>query len=286
MEKQQYYQTQLAGITPYREDTEEVTSRRRLEQLKVELISLTKLYSEEYPDVKKFRAEITELEKTLTDIEKERKSNGRSPNNPAYINLAAQLAGVRTEIAYIHRKIEALNQTANEFRQRISATPKVEETYNALIAERNTAKAKHNDLMQKIMEAQVAHGLEKDQKGERFTLIDPARLPEKPYKPNRRAIIIIGVILGIGAGIGFAALREFSDDAIRKPTDLERIINFPVLAAIPTIVTGKDILRRRLKRVALVGGTLGVIILGVAVFHFFIMDLDIFWAKLMRRFAI
>ena len=136
------------------------------------------------------------------------------------------------------------------------------------------------------MEAQVAAGLEKDQKGERFTLIDPARFPEKPYKPKRVAIMLIGFVLGIGFGIGVAALREYSDDAIRQVDQLERITNFPVLAAIPTILTGKDILRRRLKRVALVGGTLGVIVLGVTVFHYLIMDLDIFWAKLMRRIPI
>jgi succinoglycan biosynthesis transport protein ExoP len=285
-ENEQYYLTQLASIEPYINDEEESTSRRRLEELKVELVHLTKRFSDEYPDVKKTRAEIAELEKTLAAIERNRKSKGQPPDNPAYINLAAQLASTRSEIASTNRSIETLQQSSDEFRRRISATPNVEEAYNAMLAERSNTQAKYNDLMQKLMEARVAQGLEKEQKGERFTLIDPARLPEKPYKPNRLAIILIGFVLGSGAGIGLAALREFSDDAVRKVEQLERATKFPVLAGIPQILTNKDIIRRRWKRIALAGGAACVIAAGVLVFHFVVMDLNIFWAKLMRRLAI
>jgi capsular polysaccharide biosynthesis protein len=72
--------------------------------------------------------------------------------------------------------------------------------------------------MKKFMEARVAHGLEKGQMGERFTLIDPARLPEKPVRPNRPAILLIGLFLGIGAGVGTASLQRLliSRRAVRK----------------------------------------------------------------------
>jgi polysaccharide chain length determinant protein (PEP-CTERM system associated) len=285
-ENEQYHMTQLASIDPYINDEEETTSKRRLEELKVELVHLTKRFSDEYPDVKKTRAEIADLERQLTRIDRKRKAKGEPPDNPAYINLSAQLASTRTEIDSINRRIEALQLSTNEFRRRISATPKVEEAYNALVSERENTQAKYNDLMQKHMEARVAQGMEKEQKGERFTLIDPARLPEKPFKPNRLAIILIGLVLGIGAGIGVAALREFSDEAVRKVDQLERMTNFPVLAGIPAIVTKQDIRRKRLKRFAWATGSLGFIVGAVLVFHFFVMDLDVFWAKLMRRFAI
>jgi polysaccharide chain length determinant protein (PEP-CTERM system associated) len=285
-ENEQYYLTQLASIEPYTNDEEMASSRRRLEELKIELVHLTKRFSDEYPDVKKTRAEIADLEQKVAGIEGKRKSKGEPPDNPAYINLSAQLASTRAEIVSTRRKIKTLERSANEFRRRMSATPRVEEAHNTLIGERENTQAQYNDLMQKHMEARVAQGLEKEQKGERFTLIDPARLPEKPFKPNRMAIILIGLMLGIGAGIGVAALREFSDDAVRKIDQLERITNFPVLAGIPPIVTQQDIRRQRLKRFALATGSLGVIVGSVLIFHYFVMDLDIFWAKLMRRLAI
>jgi hypothetical protein len=58
------------------------------------------------------------------------------------------------------------------------------------------------------------------------------------------------------------------------------------LAGIPPIITKKDIRRKRLKRFAWATGSLGIIVGAVLVFHFFVMDLDVFWARLMRRLAI
>ncbi|MFL7867904.1 MAG: GNVR domain-containing protein, partial [Anaerolineales bacterium] len=137
-----------------------------------------------------------------------------------------------------------------------------------------------------LMEARVSQGLETEQKGERFTLIDPARLPEKPYKPNRLAILLIGAVLGIGAGIGFAALREFSDTSVRSIEQLTTATSFPVLATIPVIVTEREISRQRVKRFAWVVGIVLVLIAGVAAFHFQVMDLNVFWAKFVRHMAI
>jgi len=129
----------------------------------------------------------------------------------------------------------------------------VEEGYKNLLVERNNTQLKYDDLMKKFMEAKVAHGLEKGQMGERFTLIDPARLPEKPVKPNRPAILLIGLVLGIGAGVGTASLQETTDKSARSPEDLAKKFPFPVLAEIPEIITLQDE-RRRKKRLKIIAG--------------------------------
>jgi polysaccharide biosynthesis transport protein len=66
-------------------------------------------------------------------------------------------------------------------------------------------------------------------------LIEPPLLPEKPSKPNRLAIILIGIVLGIGAGVGTAAMLEFSDQSIRSPEALSRLTSSLVLVTIPEI---------------------------------------------------
>ena len=66
----------------------------------------------------------------------------------------------------------------------------------------------------------------------------------------------------------------------------ERVRGFPVLAGIPPIITRADIVRKRWKRVALATGTIGVIVAGIVVFHLMVMDLNVFWAKLMRKLPI
>ena len=71
--------------------------------------------------------------------------------------------------------------------------------------------------MKRVMEAKVSQGLEKEQMGEKFTLIDPARLPEKPVKPNVPAVLLIGLFLGIGAGVGNVSLKEAGDQSVEAP---------------------------------------------------------------------
>jgi capsular polysaccharide biosynthesis protein len=133
------------------------------------------------------------------------------------------------------------------------------------------------------MEAKVAQGLEKEQKGERFTLIDPARLPEKPYKPNRMAIMLIGFVLSIGAGVGWASLKEFNDQSIRDADSLTLATSFPVLAVIPEIVTKQDTRRVSNKRIVIIITLILIVIAGLTAFHYLIMDFNVFWAKLMRK---
>ena len=172
------------------------------------------------------------------------------------------------------------------YRRRIEAAPGVEEGYRILIGERNNLQIKYDDLMKKHMETKIASGMEKGQLGERFTLIDPARMPEKPVSPNMPAILFIGLFLGIGSGVGVASLREYSDQSVRSGEALTQATGFPVLVSIPEITTPQDIVRKKTRRRIWIFSTILLVVLGVVLFHFFIMDLEVFWARLMRKLAI
>ena len=255
--------------------------KSRLEQLKLELTHMETKFSPIHPDVIKTKAEIAELEKKV-NAEPETK-NMPLPDNPAYITMTSQIGGLRSEIDSTKRQLKELEAKAEKLRRRIKITPNVEEKYNALISERNTLQAKYDDLSRKLMEAKVAYGLEKEQKGERFTLIDAARLPEKPFKPNRLAIILIGFVLALGAGVGVASIKEFSDRTVRKSETLVSITSFPVIAGIPEIITAKDIARKRRNCLIAVFGCIVIVAASVAAFHFWVMDLNVCWAKVVRR---
>lgn len=263
---------------------------KRLEFLEVQLISLETRYSAEYPDVVKTTAEIDIIKNRLdaagVDYNRKRRDEEERPENPAYISLAAQLGGVQSEIETINRQMANLEGAALGYKQRIAGTPNVEETYNALLSRQANTRLKFNDLRQKTMEAEVAQGLEKEQKGERFTLIDPARMPEKPFKPNRLAIVLIGIVLGLGAGVGWAALREFTDDAVQNAEALTHNTGFPVLSGIPAIITPAETFHQQKMRRIKIIAAIAAIPVAIVIFHFFIMDLDIFWAKIMRRLSL
>jgi len=83
--------------------------------------------------------------------------------------------------------------------------------------------------------------------------------------------------------VGAASLHEFSDQSVYKVEALFSATSFPVLAEIPEITNARDIELKNKKRLALILGIILLCMAGVILFHFFIMDLNIFWAKLMRK---
>jgi len=178
-----------------------------------------------------------------------------------------------------------LFQKRDNMHKRIGASPRVEEGYKRLLMERNNLQLKFDDLSKKFMEARVAHGLEKEQMGERFTLIDAARLPEKPISPNIPAIILIGLVFGVGGGCAAAALKDMSDQSVYSSEDLFRATGLQVLGVIPEIDTPKQRTRQRFRLQMVLASLIIFLIVAVAIFHFFIMDLDVLWARLGRRFS-
>lgn len=276
-QKEGYLQTELVSIP-----SETVSQEKaNLKELRTLLVDLRSRFSEEYPDVIKTKAALAELEKHL-------KAQGAVseavPDNPAYVTLSSQLAGTRSEIESVKRQLSELYLKRDSYRGRLEATPRVEEGYKNLAAERNNLQAKYDDLTKKSMDANVAHGLEKGQLGERFSVVDAARLPEKPVSPNIPAILLVGLILGCGSGVGLAALTESSDQSVRSSEALARATSFPVLAGIPEIVTRRDLAGRKRRRNLVAAGCLLALALGLLSFNFFVMDLDVLWARALRRF--
>ena len=286
--RREYLQVELSGTAErILAEADIVDShQKQLENLKLQLAVITKQFSDEYPDVRRLRTQIGELERKIEE-EKTAEENPKNPvsAHPSYIALTAQMAGVEQEIKSVQTQIADLNRRAEMFRKRIAESIRLEEEYRELMVARDSTRAKYNDLMSKLMEARVAHGMEKEQKAERFALIEAPRVAQKPHKPNRMAILLIGLVLGAGAGVGVAALREFSDDRLYRFEALAAATGFPVLAGIPEIVSTADRRRRWFKRLAVAGGVAGLAAAGMFGFHYFVMPLDLFWTRVLDKLA-
>lgn len=285
-EREGFLSAQMAGVSPRLED---VTGRNsdveRLKELRLQLAALRERYTEAYPDVAILKAQIAELQQHSSGTGASLLGRGGQPDNPAFITLSSQLASTRADIQMVKKQIETMEQRASEYRKRVEETPRVEGDYLALVSHRNALQGKFNDLTSKYQEAKVAQELERDQKGERFTLIEPARLPEQPLKPNRLAICLVGAVLAFGVGVGTASVRELTDQSVKNADLLAALIKAPVLATIPRIITLEEQMRQRKQR--LVAGVALVILLCVAaaLIHLFVLDFDVLWAKIMRRVA-
>jgi polysaccharide biosynthesis transport protein len=254
--------------------------RQKLTQLQAELAEKQGKYSDLHPEVKKLKNEIALLEKTPESVGPRKRING--PENPAYISLTTQIQGAEAEIASIRTQKTGLQEKLQMYRQRLEEAPKVEQEYLALTRDYQNATAKHQEVMNKILEARISEGMEEHQKGEKFTLIDPASFPDKPVSPKRLLILLAGVIMSLGAGVGTVALAEHLDHSVKSSDELARLTGLPVLGSIIRMQTSEDIARARRHRQVIWGVTGLSIVIGLALFHFFYLDLWVLTARLLR----
>lgn len=86
---------------------------------------------------------------------------------------------------------------------------------------------------------------------EAVNVVDAANLPEGPVSPNRMKNAVIGGLLGFVIAAAILVIMLISDDTIKTPDDVERYLNFSVLASIPydeSIDTDKNKKKKKKKK--------------------------------------
>ena len=127
--------------------------------------------------------------------------------------------------------------------------PKEQEEWTKLQRDRNVYQQIYDQLLQKLENARVSKEIEITHKGETFRILDPAKLPLSPVKPDRLKMILLGIFLGIASGIGSVFGLEYFDHSFKDEDSVEASLKLPVLATIPKIITEADELSaKRLER--------------------------------------
>ena len=54
-----------------------------------------------------------------------------------------------------------------------------------------------------------------------ITIVGIGRIPDKPAKPYRMLIALIGIIAGLGAATGFLLIKDYFDDKVKTPDDIQ-----------------------------------------------------------------
>jgi polysaccharide chain length determinant protein (PEP-CTERM system associated) len=288
-ERKIYLQSELAQINPttdiYNSSGNRVMGTEdRLRALQTEYLALATRYTDNHPTLIKMKEEIEALEKELGAISS-KKSKTQS-DNPAYLQLETQLQAAETELASLKSIREEIKTRIKDFEERLMRSPQVEREYRHLTRDYDNALAKYQEVKAKQLEAQLAESLERERKGERFSLIEPPQLPEKPYKPNRAAILFLGFVFSIAAGFGNVVVRENMDQAVYGSKDVTAITKAPPLAVIPYIECSKDQQQRT------TGGTMAIssiLVAGALLLvsvHLFYKPLDVILYIVLRKLGI
>jgi uncharacterized protein involved in exopolysaccharide biosynthesis len=121
----------------------------------------------------------------------------------------------------------------NMYEGRVQRLPLREQEMSALTRDYDIAKNNYSSLLDKKIAAEMAGDLERRQKAERFTILDPARTPEKPAKPKRPVLYAMSILGSLGLGIVFAMGKGLSRDRLLGEWELPKDV--PILGRVPRI---------------------------------------------------
>ena len=85
----------------------------------------------------------------------------------------------------------SLQQKIAEYELRISKAPVVEREYSALTRNLQDARARLANAKAKWDQARTAVSIERAQKAQQFTLLEPPIAPVTPHSPNRIALLTV-----------------------------------------------------------------------------------------------
>ena len=264
--------------------TSDGSAVKELASLRAKLSEARERYSDTHPDVQRLQKNIAALEQSAAAAPRPAgggqaagsgAADASKPNNPAYLQLLAALDATASEARSLASSRNEMRQRARLYSARMEAAPMVQREYLDLSRDYENSLTKYRDIKGKELEAQVSEELEKDRKGERFSLLEPAQLPQKPFKPDRTAILLIGLALALGGGVGVGALREAMDFSIKGPRDLARKISLPILTQVPYLASEEDAKRKSIQKFAWIGVAVFALVVLLVIVHLAVTPLDV-----------
>jgi|WetSurMetagenome_2_1015567.scaffolds.fasta_scaffold01221_9 polysaccharide biosynthesis transport protein len=213
-----------------------------LPALKAEYTKLSAIYTESHPDLRALKRKIDALEQGSSTADAKNASN--NVTSLAVFKLQAKVDAVNARLDSLSQQKKMLREKIGENEHAMELTPSVAQGLEVLVRDRDSAQQKFDELRNKKMNAQIAQNLESENRSERFTLLEPPILPEKPYKPNRMQIFAIGFLLAIASAVGAVMFLESIDKRIYGVEAFTHVLGYRPLVVIPFLQTEEERARK------------------------------------------
>jgi len=181
---------------------------------------------------------IMEAEQNIIELSKK-----YGVNHPAMIKAYENLNGlkglqhqeIRSIIKTIKKDFELARLNEKNLKRSLELTKKdaikLNERfiqYNILKREVETNRSLYEALITKLKE----QGIIGEVQTINIWVLEEAKTPEFPYKPKKILNLLLGLILGIGGGIGFAFFMEYLDPTIKSADEIEEQLGLPTLGTV------------------------------------------------------
>ncbi|MDY6949987.1 MAG: GumC family protein [Thermodesulfobacteriota bacterium] len=183
--------------------------------LAIELKKSQRVYKAKHPQIVKIT---TKLEQTKKRFRTE---------------LQKVLLSLRSEHSVLATREKALEEALDKYETDALETNKKEAAYAILEREVKTNKELYNVMSTKVKESMISQGIETVN----IRLAEPASRPADPFKPKKMLNLVLALMGGLMGGIGLSFFREYLDQTVKTPEDLERHLGLPVLAVVQDVST-------------------------------------------------
>lgn len=203
-----------AGALPTVFDNHEMQELTlRLSDFQAQRAQLETTFTPDYPKLKQLQSEIDEAQQTL---DHERALGAKHIENDYF-------AAVRRE-SLLQQAFAGATNDANGIAEKSVQ-------YNILKREVDTNRGLYDGLLDRLKQAGIAGGL----KESNIRIVDAAVPPKKPTTPRVGLNLSLGLLVGLALGVGAAFLQEHFDNSLKTTEDVERILQLPALAMIPSV---------------------------------------------------
>src|SRR5713101_404659 len=168
-------------------------------------------YGPNFPKVQRLQSQLKELDAAA---DKEKKG---------------VIARLESEYREVRQREELLSQALDQQKAEVNQMSERMVQYGILKREAEANKALYDGLLTKLKEAGISAGL----RSSNIRVVDPAMVPQYPARPAKTRNIALSFLVGLVGGIGLALLREYMDNTVKSPDDIESLARLPSLAVVP-----------------------------------------------------
>lgn len=202
------------------------------------LSQLAAQFSDTHPDVIGARAAL--------NIER-RRARTLSNRSPGSGVIASEIAAGRSRIGTLSQRRAQMVEAISEMEHLTALAPQASYELNTLQRDYDNLKLQYQDIREKQMEAQVAANLQAEDKGERFSVVDPPNVPFEPVEPDRKKLLIAGATCGLAAGLALVVAMELLGGLIHGAGAVQRITGAQPMVVVPLLKAEENSLRLRVR---------------------------------------
>ena len=180
--------------------------------------------------LKEYDAKITDLKEKLENKMKVIKAGILASSPEEVKDLSQKIVEEEIKNQALQITVTELGKIVKNYEAKFNQLPKTSIEFARLQRNREALEKLYTLVEEKYQEAIIN---EQSQPGN-VLIIDNARRPDSPAKPNRFLIILIGLVLGGGMAFGYVFTKNYFDNTIKTPEDIQNK-NINVLAWIPQI---------------------------------------------------